>query len=73
MNNNTETIEYAYWEIRYTSCEGNDRWTVARTPIDWNEYEVKSRIPMGGCGDDVASIKEVIEANDTDYSWDFCD
>jgi hypothetical protein len=32
-----EEIEYAYWEIQYVSCEGNDRWTVARTPIDWRQ------------------------------------
>ena len=51
-------IEYAFWGIQYKSCEGNDRWTVARTPIDWEEYDVRDRIPMGGCGDDVAEIKD---------------
>jgi hypothetical protein len=68
-----DEIEYAYWEIQYVSCEGNDRWIVARTPIDWGEYEVRNRIPMGGCGDDVAEVREVFEPSDNDYGWDFCD
>lgn len=68
-----EEIEYNYWEIQYKSCEGNDRWAVARTPIDWEEYDVIDRIPMGGCGDDVAEIKDVFETSNTNYGWDFCD
>ena len=68
-----EEIEYAYWEIQYRSCEGNNRWTIARTPIDWEEYDVKDRIPMGGCGDDVAEITGVFESSNKDYSWDFCE
>jgi len=67
-----DEIEYAYWEIQYVSCEGNDRWIVARTPIDWGEYEVRNRIPMGGCGDDVAEVCDIFETSDEDYGWDFC-
>lgn len=66
-------VEYNYWEINYISCESNERWVVARTPIDWEEYDVRDRIPMGGCGDDVADIREVFETSNTDYGWDFCD
>lgn len=66
-------MEYYYWEIQYISCEGNERWTVARAPITWDEYDVRDRIPLGGCGDDVAEIREVFETSNTDYSWDFCD
>ena len=68
-----EEIEYGFWEIQYKSCEGNDRWTVARTPIYWKEYDVRDRIPMGGCGDDVAEIKDIFETGNTDYGWDFFD
>jgi hypothetical protein len=68
-----ENIEYYFWEIQYKSCEGNDRWVVARTPIDWEEYDVRDRISMGGSGDDVAEIKDVFETSNTDYSWDFCE
>jgi hypothetical protein len=68
-----ENIEYAFWEIQYKSCEGNDRWIVGRTPIDWDEYDVIDRISLGGCGDDVAEVKEVYESNAIDYSWDFCE
>ena len=66
-------MEYNYWEINYISCESNERWTVARTPIDWDEDMVRERIPMGGCGDDVAEVTDVFETSNTNYSWDFCD
>ena len=68
-----ESIEYNYWEINYISCEGNKRWTIARTPIDWDEDDVREKIPMGGCGDDVAEVREVFETSNNDYGWDFCD
>jgi hypothetical protein len=64
--------ECSYWEIHYVSCEGNNRWAVAKTPTDWNEYDTMSRIPLGGCGDDVAEIMEIISTSDSNYSWDFC-
>jgi hypothetical protein len=63
--------DYSYWEIHYKSCEGNDRWTIARTPPNWNEYDVKDRISMGGCGDDPSEIREVFETNDSNYTLDF--
>jgi hypothetical protein len=63
--------EYSYWEINYVSCESNDRWTIARAPADWESDEVRDRIPMGGCGDDVARIISIEETCDDNYSWDF--
>lgn len=66
-------LEYKYWEIWFTSCEGNKRHTIARTPIDWDDHQVRDRIPIGGCGDDVAEIISIEETGDEDYSWDFCD
>jgi hypothetical protein len=68
-----EGNKYAFWEIHFISCEGNERWTVARTPTEWSGYDVRSRIPMGGCGDDVAEVRDVFETSNDDYSWDFCD
>ena len=35
--------------------------TTIRTPEDWDSYDVRCAIPMGGCGDDVAEITEIIE------------
>jgi hypothetical protein len=66
-------MEYNYWEINYISCEGNRRWTISRTPIDWEEYDVRDRVQMGGSGDDVAELGEVFETSNKDYGWDFCD
>jgi hypothetical protein len=63
--------EYSYWEINFISCEGNKRFAIARAPIDWEEYDVRSRVTMGGCGDDVAELKEIIETYNDDYSWDY--
>lgn len=68
-----EESEYSYWEINYVSCEGNARWTIARAPIDWDEYEMRDRIQLGGCGDDPARIEGIFETSETDYNWDFCD
>lgn len=63
--------EYSYWEIWYVSCEGNERWTTARAPFDWDSYDVESAISMGGCGDDPARITSVEEICECDFSWDF--
>ena len=68
-----EEQEFSYWVIEYMSCESNERWCIAKAPVDWDSYDVKNRIPMGGYGDDVAEVKEVYKTTDTDYSWDFCD
>lgn len=64
-------MEYKYWKIEYISCEGNEVWTIARTPIDWEEYQVHDRIPIGGCGDDVAEITSIDETNNENYLFDF--
>jgi hypothetical protein len=48
-------METRLWEIRYVSCEGNDRWHVGRFPEEFEAYEVESRYREymnGGCGDD---------------------
>lgn len=66
-------MEYSYWEIQFISCESNERWTIARAPLDWDETQVEERIPIGGCGDDVAKIISVEPANSEDYGWDFTD
>lgn len=65
--------EYSYWEIEYVSVEGNERWTIVRAPIDWEEDDVRNRVPLGGCGDDVSRITSISETSDCDYSWDFCE
>lgn len=67
-----------YWEIRYINCESNERWTIARSPIDWDKYQVIDSISIGGCGDDVAEILDVIEVENTcglseNCTWDFCE
>jgi len=68
-----DMTEYRYWEIEYVSCESNDRHTVARAPSSWEEYDVRSNIPMGGCGDDVAEVISVSEVSQSyyKYGWDF--
>lgn len=68
-----EEKEYRYWKIWYISCEDNSRWTIARSPTDWEANDVQDRIPIGGSGDDVAEIVSVYDTNDTNYYWDFTD
>lgn len=63
--------EYSYWEVWFISCESNRRWTIVRTPSDWTEWDVRNRIPNGGCDDDPAEILSISETQDEDFCWDF--
>lgn len=62
--------EFNYWEINFISCEGNKVWTIAMTPMEWEEWEVRSKIEMGGCGDDPAEILSIQETSNKDWGWD---
>jgi len=62
--------QYNYWHIEFISCEGNERWTVVKTPMEWSEWEVRSNFRTGGCGDDPAEVGEIYETSDTDYTYD---
>jgi hypothetical protein len=41
-----------------------------RTPDTWDQYDVRSAMPMGGCGD-IAEIVDITESSYDDYSYDF--
>lgn len=58
------TMEYSYYEVRYISCESNERWYIAQCPSDWSSYDLENRIQLGGCGDDVAEIVEIIPTSE---------
>lgn len=62
-----------YWEIEYISCESNKRWSIAKCPAEWSEYDVRSAIMSDSSfGDEPATINKCsITYFDTDYSWDF--
>ena len=47
------------WIIWYVSCEDNERWYTKDCPADWEEWQVRDSIPIGGCGDDIAEIISV--------------
>lgn len=64
-------MEYNYWKITYISCEGNERWFVAKTPLDWERWQVEDRIQMGGCGDEPAEIISIDETMSDDYAYDY--
>ena len=55
--------EYSYWQIEYISCEGNERWTIARAPIDWDEWQVRDRISSmrGSIGDILLKLLKYIK------------
>lgn len=67
-----DAIKYSYWQIDYRSCNGNEKWVVARAPLGWNEDDVKNNIQLGGSSDDVTEITLVCETSDVYYSWDLC-
>jgi hypothetical protein len=66
-----EDVNYGYWEIEYVSCEGNDRWTIARADADAEECEVRDMADTGTCGDEIARIISITETYDEDYTLDF--
>ena len=51
------------WLIWYLSCEGNRRWYTQKCPDDWEEWQVRESIAIGGCGDDVSEIISVEKAD----------
>lgn len=51
-----DEIPLATWEVRYISCEGNERWYNKEVPNNWEEWQVRESIQIGGCGDDIAEI-----------------
>lgn len=61
--------EYSYFEINYISCEGNSRWTIVRCPLEWDEYDLRRAIQMGGVGDDPAEITSITPACSSDYDY----
>ena len=50
-----------YFEVWYISCESNRRWFVAQCPADWSADDLQNHIRLGGCGDDIAEITEIVE------------
>jgi hypothetical protein len=44
--------------MTYISCESNTRYTHIRTPDTWDQ-DVRSAMPMGGCGDDIVEIVDI--------------
>ena len=52
-------MEETTWTIWYISCEGNRHWYTKECPSDWEEWQVRESIVIGGCGDDIAEIISV--------------
>lgn len=50
------TVILSVWRVNYVSCEGNERWYDKEVPSDWEEWQVREDIQIGGCGDDIAKI-----------------
>ncbi len=62
-----DEVEYSFWMVWGNTCEGNLRWHMVRTPIDWDTSQVRERAEShlsGGCGDDF------IDAADIEYGYD---
>ncbi len=68
-----DKILYSYWDIWYCSCEGRNVHCSARTPIDWEKYQVEDALYniRGGMGDDLSEIISVEEGGSENYSYDF--
>ncbi len=60
-----------YFIVGYISCEGNDRWFVAKTPLAWETEDLRDNLVLGGVGDDIAEIVSIEETYEQDYTQDF--
>lgn len=67
------TLVYSYWHVDFISCEGNERWGIAKTLNDCSEDNLRDQLMSGGgYGDDLAEIISIHETYNPDsISWDF--
>ena len=70
-------METRIWEIWFRTCEGDERWTTARCPDDWEAYDVEQRFcqSLGGVGGDPAEFIscEWYYGSQDDWTYDFVD
>jgi hypothetical protein len=50
----------------YISCDQTQ--DIHKTPDTWDQYDVRSAMPMGGCGD-IAEMVIITESSYDDYSY----
>lgn len=62
--------DFTFLEINFRNSEGNDRHTIAKVPLNWNEAEIRSQMMNNIDVAEVYSMYETICEND-DYGYDF--
>jgi hypothetical protein len=61
---------FRYWDVEYTSCEGNYRHTVVRAPDEWDKLDVETAVMRGASlGDDPAEIIAITETSSYNYKF----
>lgn len=59
--------EYTYWEIWYRNLESDEVYAIAKTPEDWTEYDVQSRMEENHDISRVISVCEISKPDDYLY------
>lgn len=62
--------EYTFLEVNFRNTEGDDRWTIVKVPINWDESEIRNSMINDR---EISEIYNMFETgcSDDNYSWDF--
>jgi hypothetical protein len=62
--------EYTFLEVNFRNIEGDDRWTIIKVPMNWDESEIRNSMMNDR---EITEIYNMFETgcSDDNYSWDF--
>ena len=62
--------EYTFLEVNFRNIEGDDRWTIVKVPMNWDESEIRNSMMNDR---EISEIYNMFETgcSDDNYSWDF--
>lgn len=62
--------EYTFLEVNVRNTEGDDRWTIVKVPMNWDESEIRNSMMNDR---EISEIYNMFETgcSDENYSWDF--
>ena len=67
-------METRIWEIWCRTFEGDERWSTALCPEDWDAYDVESRVTSGltgGVGGDPAEFISCEWSSSDEWDYDY--
>ena len=62
--------EYTFLEVNFRNIEGDDRWTIVKVPMNWDESEIRNSMMNNREFSEIYNMFET-GCSDDNYSWDF--